>query len=488
MSRRIKSATIFLVLVAALAAVVWYTRWREPLPTAGFQGPPGAGGPVAMPPGGGKAGGWGGGGKGGGMPVPVRTAVAQSGSIDVTLDVLGSVTARNSVVVHARVDGLLERIRFKEGSEVREHDVLADLDARPFQAALKQAEGQLARDEALLESAKVDLERYNTLLGQDSIAKQQVDDQAALVHQYEGVVLTDRGSVETARLNLSWTHISAPISGRVGLRQVDVGNMVHAADTTGVVVLTQTQPINVTFAVPAERAPQLVKKLRQGDLQSVDAYDRDGKTLLARGHVESADNVVDPTTSTVKFKSIYDNRDGALLPNQFVNARVTLDRLNDQVLIPLTAVQHGTPGDYVYLVGPDRKVSVRVVTMGPQNADRVAIVKGLAVGDQVVIDGTDKLHDGSKIEPARDAPNPASARGHGHWDGVVSAGSARASSEKAGAAPTAAAHEASSGAASAEPHWHREGANGAGGPPDEAAREAWRKRRAAERAQGATTP
>jgi multidrug efflux system membrane fusion protein len=407
--------------------------------------------------------------------------------MDVTIDVLGSVTARNSAIVHARVDGLLERIRFKEGSEVREHDVLADLDARPYQAALTQAEGQLRRDEALLESAKVDLDRYKTLLAQDSIAKQQVDDQAALVHQYEGVVLTDRGSVEAARLNLSWTHITAPMSGRVGLRQVDVGNIVHAADTNGIVVLTQTQPINVTFAVPADQAPQLVAKLRHNQKQSVDAYDRDGKTLLASGQVESADNVVDPTTSTVKFKAIYDNRDGTLLPNQFVNARVTLDRLENQVIIPASALQHGTPGAYVYLVGEDRTVSVRVVTPGAQNGDRIAIAKGLASGDQVVVDGTDKLHDGSKIMPAHDAPAVTGKAGHGHGN---------RSGNKGGAVVGAATdHPSAPGEGSprgdgADHHWHRDGAEGSAGhgPPDEAAREAWRKRRAAEQTPGATNP
>lgn len=479
MSRRRKSALVLLVVVASLAAVVWYTRWRQPVAAGGFPGAPGAGAmgrPGASPSGGGK-GGWGA--KGGGMPVSVRTAAAQRGSIDVTMDLLGSVTARNSVIVHARVDGLLEKIRFKEGAEVREHDVLADLDARPYEAALKQAEGQLARDEALLESAKVDLDRYRTLQGQDSIAKQQVDDQAALVHQYDGVVLTDRGSVESARLNLSWTHITAPISGRVGLRQVDVGNVVHAADANGVVVLTQTQPINVTFAVPAESAPRLVTKLRHGEALSVDAYDRDGKTLLARGHIESVDNVVDPTTSTVKFKAIYDNRDGALLPNQFVNSRVTVERLDDQVIIPTTALQHGTPGAYVYRVNDDTSVSVRVVVPGAQNGDRLAIVNGLAAGDRVVVDGTDKLHDGSKVIAPQDPPAGVSGRGRGHGGHGNSTDGARAATGQPHPA------DGTSHDDNGRPHWRRDGGDGT---PDPAAREAWRKRRAAEQGAGATNP
>jgi multidrug efflux system membrane fusion protein len=253
------------------------------------------------------------------------------------------------------------------------------------------------------------------------------------------------------------------------------------------VVLTQTQPINVTFAVPADQAPQLVAKLRHNQKQSVDAYDRDGKTLLASGQVESADNVVDPTTSTVKFKAIYDNRDGTLLPNQFVNARVTLDRLENQVIIPASALQHGTPGAYVYLVGEDRTVSVRVVTPGAQTGDRIAIAKGLASGDQVVVDGTDKLHDGSKIMPAQDAPAVTGKAGHGHGN---------RSGNKGGAAVGAATdHPSAPGEGSpredgADHHWHRDGAEDSAGhgPPNEAAREAWRKRRAAEQTPGATNP
>lgn len=475
MSRRIKTVAILVIATTALAGTVWYTRWRDPVP---------AGAPNR--PTGGKGGWPGAGAKGGGMPVPVRTAIAQEGSIDVTLDVLGSVTARTSVIVRARVDGLLEHIRFKEGAEVHEHDVLADIDARPYQAALKQTEGQLARDEALLESAKVDLERYRMLLTQDSIAKQQVDDQTALVHQYEGVVLSDRGTVEAARLNLGWTHISAPISGRVGLRQVDVGNMVHTADAAGIVILTQTQPINVTFAVPAEKASALVNHLHRGGSVAVDALDRDGKTLLARGHVESADNVVDPATSTVKLKSLYDNRDGALLPNQFVNARVTLQRLDHQVLIPATAVQHGTPGAYVYLVGPDHTVSVRVIIPGPQSADRVAIAQGLAVGDEVVIDGTDKLHAGSKIMSAHDAPAAAADPAYGHHGkrgghapplGEPRAGTDSSVRSTMPQAPPDAESTRSSG-------W----AMHPGAPPDEAARAAWRRRREAERSQPPAQP
>jgi multidrug efflux system membrane fusion protein len=416
------------------------------------------------------------------MPVPVRTARARTGALDVTLDVLGSVTARNAVVVRVRVDGLLQRVRFAEGADVHEHDVLAEIDPRPYQAALKQAEGQLARDQALLDSAKVDLNRYQQLLAQDSIAKQQVDDQVALVHQYEGVVLADHGAVDTARLNLSWTQVTAPISGRVGLRQIDVGNVVHATDANGLVVLNQTQPINVTFAVSADKAPSLVTKLRRHESIAVDAYDRDGKTLLAHGRLESADNVVDAATGTVKLKAFYDNKDNALLPNQFVNARVTLDHIDDQILVPSTAVQHGTPGAYVYLVGPDNTVSVRVVSVGAQNGDLMAITTGLAANDTVVVDGTDKLHDGSRVEPARDAPSANERHGgsgRGQWGHAATAAGRSPDGASPGGEPTP--------DRPAGRRWGGAGQDHAG-PPDEATREAWRKRREAEKARAASQP
>ncbi len=423
MSRRPKLIVGVILVVAALATVIYITRWRDPLPGA------------QNGPGGGR------GGRGAGMPVPVRTVAARSGSIDVTIDALGTVTARNTAIVHTRVDGLLERINFQEGHEVRTGAVLAEIDARPFAAAFEQAQGTLERDEALLSSARSDLDRYQVLLAQDSIAKQQVDDQAALVRQYSGTVQTDRGAVANARLQLDWTKVTAPISGRVGLRQVDVGNVVHAADTNGLVVMTQTQPINVVFAVPADSAPDIQRRWKSGATLNVDAFDRDGKTVLAHGTLESADNVVDSTTSTVKLKALYDNADGALFPNQFVNARITLATLENQTLIPATSVQRGTPGTFVYVANADSTVTVRKLTLGIVHTDFVAVTAGLKPGEQVVIEGTDKLKDGAKIEAAVDAPAaPAGGtRGKGQWKGKAGTDSAAAPAAPAAKAPAAAA-------------------------------------------------
>ena len=385
-------------MLAGLAWGVYAARWKNPQPGSG-QGPGGGRGAA-------------------GQPVSVRAAAARLGSIDSVIDALGTVTARNTVVVHARVDGQLVRINFEEGREVKAGAVLAEIDPRPFEAALEQARGQLARDEALLAIAKSDFERYQTLLEQDSIAKQQVDDQASLIRQYQGAVQADRGTVANAQLQRDFTRITAPIAGRVGLRQVDVGNMVHASDTTGVVVLTETKPIYVVFAVPAERAPDIARRWQSGQPLRVEAYDRDGKTLLSTGTLDSADNVVDLATSTVKLKAIFANTDGALFPNQFVNARLTIATLDNQTLVPGAAIQRGTPGTYVYAVGADSTVAIRPVTLGATNGDTVAITKGLKVGERVVVDGTDKLHDGSRVEAAVEAPATAAPRRKGPWSGA----------------------------------------------------------------------
>jgi len=391
---RSRSIIVVVLVLAAIAAAIYFTRWRNP---------PAGGAPRGRP--------------GIDQPVSVRLATAHTGSIDVALDALGTVTARNSVVVRSRVDGLLQEIHFQEGREVKAGEVLAEIDPRPFEAALQQVQGQLARDQALLAIAKSDLERYQTLLRQDSIAKQQVDDQASLVHQYAGAVASDQGAVASARLQRDFTKITAPITGRVGLRQVDVGNMVHAADTSGVVVLTETRPINVVFAVPADRAPEIDRRWRAGASIKVEAYDRDGKTLLATGRLESADNQIDPATSTVKLKAVFDNADGALFPNQFVNARLTIATLDHQVLVPSAAIQRGTPGTFVYVLGDQATVSMRKVAIGATNGDTVAVSTGLQVGERVVVEGTDKLRDGAKVLPAVDAPVNAAARGQGATPG-----------------------------------------------------------------------
>ena len=337
-------------------------------------------------------------GPGDGKPMPVQAAMAKSGDIDVFINALGTVTARNTATVKARVDGQLVRVGFREGQAVKEGEVLAEIDPRPFQVLLDQARGQLVRDQALLANAKLDAERYRGLLAKDSIAKQQVDAQEALAHQYEGVVQTDRAQVESAQLQLGFTHITAPVSGRLGLRQVDAGNMIHGSDVNGLVVITQTQPINVVFAIPADSISAVIARLRGGDTLAVDAFDRGGKTRLATGKLLTVDNQIDVTTGTVKLKAEFANTDDKLFPNQFVNARLRVETRHDAVLLPVAAVQRGTQGTFVYVVGQDLAVAIRPVTLGPVAGDIVAIEKGLAAGEQVVTDGADKLREGAKVE------------------------------------------------------------------------------------------
>lgn len=350
------------------------------------------------------------------QPVAVRAAPATTSSMDVVLDAMGTVTANNTAVVHSRVDGLLQSISYKEGGQVKAGDLLATIDPRPFDAALAQAQGQLQHDQALLAAARSDLDRYQGLLAQDSIARQQVDDQRALVNQYGGSVLADRGNVANARLQRQFTRVTAPISGRAGLRQVDVGNIVHAADANGLVVITQTEPINVLFAVPAEQAPEINRRWKSGQDLMVHVYGRDGTTRLARGRLESVDNEIDASTGTIKLKASFPNTDEELLPNQFVNVKLTLDTLEDQVLIPGAAVQHGTQGTFVYVLGADSTVAIRNITTGVTNEGSVAVTQGLKSGERVVTQGLDKLRDGAKVQAAVDAPPPATRhRNHNGW-------------------------------------------------------------------------
>lgn len=333
-----------------------------------------------------------------GRPLPVQAAIASSGDIDVYINALGTVTARNTATVKARVNGLLQRIDFRDGQKVNEGELLAQIDPRPFQVLLDQTKGQLARDQAQLAGAKLDLERYRDLWAKDSIAKQQVDDQEALVLQDEGIVLTDRGQVESAQLNVDFTRITAPLSGRLGIRQVDAGNMINTTDTNGLVVITQTQPIYVIFSIPADNIAAVIAHLHAGKTLAVDAFDRDGKVKLASGKLLSADNQIDVTTGTVKLKAEFANTDEQLFPNQFVNARLRIDTMHNAILIPVAAIQRGTQGTFVYVVGKDQAVSVRAVTLGPVSGETVAIAKGLADGEQVVTDGADKLREGAKVE------------------------------------------------------------------------------------------
>jgi multidrug efflux system membrane fusion protein len=365
--------------------------------------------------------------KGGGRfaptgPTPVVAAPATQGDIDIIVNGLGTVTPLRTVTVRSRVDGELVHVLFQEGQLVSEGDLLAEIDPRPFQVQLAQAEGQLARDRALLENARLDLERYRTLFKQDSIAKQQVDTQLSLVRQYEGAIAVDRSQVDNAKLQLAYSRISAPISGRIGLRQVDPGNIVRSGDQNGIVVITQLQPVTVLYTVPQDLLPQVMKRMQSGDSVGVEAWDRDQKAKLADGQLASADNQVDPQTGTVKLKAQFANDDQGLFPNQFVNVRMKLDTLHDAVIVPAPAVQRGAQGMFVYVVRPDSTVAIRNVRLGPLDGQRQAIADGLAAGETVVTDGTDRLRPGAPVEvasarPEIKPPAPGSYKGSGRKKG-----------------------------------------------------------------------
>jgi len=395
-----------LAATAAIISLALLSACNRPAPDGAGAATPGAN---AAPGAGAK----GGKGAAGDRPIPVAAATATVQPLEHTLTVLGTVTARSTVTVRAQVDGQLTKVAFSEGQLVHAGDLLAQIDERPFEAALANARANLERDDAQLQNALVDQARYRGLSAEDSIPKQQLDTQEALVRQLKGTVNSDRAQIQTAELNVAYSHITAPVSGRVGLRQVDAGNIVHASDTTGIVVITEIQPIDVVFPVPQDALQEILQRTRRGARLAVDAFDRDGRTLLGRGELRSIDNLIDTTTGTVKLKGSFANEQRLLFPNQFVNVRLHLETIADALTIPTAAVQRGAPGNYVYLVQADGTATMRVPKLGITEGDRVQVLEGLARNDTVVIDGTDKLREGARVEVI-----DASARTAGRADGA----------------------------------------------------------------------
>src|SRR5580692_9366945 len=388
---------LWIVVLAVVAVAAWYYRGAhsEAGSKAGAPGAPGQGGPGAFVMMG---------------PAPVVVATAQKGDLPVYLIGIGSVNAYNTVTVRSRVDGQIVKVNFTEGQFVHEGDALVEIDPRPYQVQLEQAEGQLAKDQAQLHDVQVDFGRYTQLYNDGVIPKQQVDTQEAQVGQFQGAIKADKATIDNAKLQLVYARITAPISGRVGLRLVDQGNIVHASDTTGLLVITQLQPISVIFTLPQDQLQQVLVKLRGGGQLPVEAYDRDDISKIADGKLATIDNTIDPTTGTYKLKSIFSNENNVLFPNQFVNVHMLVDTKHNVVIVPAAAIQRGPQGTYAYVVAGGDTVKIRMVTVAQTTGNNVGVSSGLNAGDVVVIDGQDKLQNDSKVI-ANAAPTAGAAGG-----------------------------------------------------------------------------
>jgi multidrug efflux system membrane fusion protein len=345
-----------------------------------------------------------------GMPVVAMPAV--KGDIDITLNALGTVTSLATVTIKSQISGQLVRVAYKEGQLVERGDLLAEIDSRPYEIALQQAQGTLERDQAMLQSAELDLNRYQLLASTNAIARQQLDQQVGLVGQYKGNLISDQAQIDNAKLNIAYCHVVAPVSGRIGLRLVDQGNYVTPGDA--IVVIAQLKPISVIFTVAEDNLPEIKKRLNTVETLPVTVFNRSGHIQLATGKLRTLDNQIDTATGTVKLRADFSNEEDNLFPNQFVNVTLLIDQLHDTTVIPTAAIQRGVPGTFMYLVNADNSVTVRPVTLGPTSGDRVAVAAGLSAGDRVVVDGADKLRDGAKVSlraPANGGASSAPAVG-----------------------------------------------------------------------------
>jgi multidrug efflux system membrane fusion protein len=389
-----KRGLIWVVILMILAAAAGYAVWRAGHPAAASdKGDGGGGGGRRNAPTG---------------PVPVVVSTVTRSSVPVYLNGLGNVAAFYTVTVKSRVDGQLMKIDFNEGDLVKEGQVLCEIDPRPYQVQLDLAQGTLARDQALLDNANLDLERYKGAIATDAIPKQQLDTQTALVAQYKAAIKQDTANVDNAKLQLTYAKVTAPISGVVGLRLVDPGNIVHASDANGMIVITQLQPITVLFTIPEDNLPEVTRKLREGAHLTVDAYNRDNSKKLASGVLTTLDNQIDNSTGTSKLKAVFDNTDNSLFPQQFVNIRLLVDTLGNQLVVPNVAVQNGQQGTFVYVVDDDSKVHLKTVQVGITTDKLSDILSGITDGDRVVIDGTDRLIEGGqvRVRKAGELENP----------------------------------------------------------------------------------